>query len=92
MDSSLFTDRVWAGRAPLIVLLNVGRSSRMCLFCVRVCVSGRGRSCCSRHTQYTCQHQSGVANLNSRDPHTDENAERSFKCLLTRNNDLIVSS
>lgn len=39
MDSALFTDRVWAGRAPLIVLLNVGLSlSRMSLFCVRACV------------------------------------------------------
>lgn len=51
MDSALFTDRVWAGRAPLIVLLNVGRSGWVCFVCVRACVSGRGRSCCSRHTQ-----------------------------------------
>lgn len=53
MDSSLFTERVWAGRAPLIVLLNVGRSSRMCLFCVRVCVSGRGGAAAAPDTRST---------------------------------------
>lgn len=51
MDSSLFTERVWAGRAPLIVLLNVGRSSRMCLFCVRV--SGRGGAAAAPDTRST---------------------------------------
>lgn len=81
MDSALFTDRVWAGRAPLIVLLNVGRSSlsisltRMRLFCVRACV------CQWEGAQLLLPtHAVGTpANIRAALPTwTDENTEQSF--------------